>query len=234
MSFQLSNSDSSNTDGLTAAEKQKKPAPAESESKNTRRARIEELQKFIDPILAPLGLEVVAIETLTGRQNKLQIFIEKSDRDDQDTQSGISLEDCTQATHALDLPLDESPLLEQVFKGSYDLEISSPGLHRPIQKPRDFERYQGRRIKVQTYRSLSSDESKNAQYTEKYPKQKNFIGNCQGFEFDQNAVLLEVEVPGKKQEGFQISIPLEVISKANLEPDLDRWLKETEGKGAKR
>ena len=106
--------------------------------------------------------------------------------------AGIVLEDCEIVSHQLSATLD----VEDPITGQYRLEVSSPGLDRPLRKPADFERFSGSMIKVKM--SLPSDTG-----------QRNFTGKLIGIE-NQN-VMLEVD-------GEQISLPLGGIEKAQIVP----------------
>jgi len=196
------------------------------------------LLELINPVLVPLGYEAIAAEVHLGRQRKLQLFIDHH-REESSGSSGfhaprlpIGIEDCVQATHALDPALDAVPEVDQIFKGSYELEISSPGVERPLRKSSDFQAYAGERARIHVFRALLSDEIENPDYSTRNPKQKNFLGvllGCSG-----KKVKLAIVHEGKqkkkkatepqKQNTDEIYIPLELISKAHLEPDLDSMM----------
>ena len=81
--------------------------------------------------------------------------------------------------------------------------MSSPGLERPLKKPKDFERFAGKRIKVKTFAPLPG--------VAPGPGQKNFQGILIGFKDDR----VEIEAEGKP-----VQIPLNAIAKAHLVADL--------------
>jgi len=93
---------------------------------------------------------------------------------------------------------------------TYSLEVSSPGLERPLKKPKDFERFAGQRIKVKTFAPLPGS-GRDAGATRAGAGQKNFQGILVGFKDGQ----VELEA-----EGTPLRIPLAAIAKANLVVEL--------------
>jgi ribosome maturation factor RimP len=141
------------------------------------------------PILESLGMELVDIEfARAGRESVLRLFIDK--------EGGVTLDDCADVSRELSAILD----VEDVIPGHYSLEVSSPGLDRPLKNPADYERFAGRLVKVRTYEALPDDAGN---------KRKTFIGRLLG--------LVDGNVAMKLSEGQSASIPLEKIAKANLE-----------------
>lgn len=128
------------------------------------------------------GLELVDIEFVKeGGSHYLRIFIDKP--------GGITLEDCQMVNQELSEGLDrEDPIME-----SYILEVSSPGLDRPLKKEIDYQKFTGREVKIKTFVPLE--------------QQKVFKGVLMGL--DQGIVSVETEAGVKE-------IPLDKIAKANL------------------
>ena len=172
---------------------------------------IEQISERINEWISPLGFELVYLETLTQKQKVLRLYVDRS------AGNGISLDDCATVSHAIDEKLDALPEIDQVFGGPYDLEVSSPGVERPLRKMRDFERFKGERVRIHTFRPLTPQELGDATYAAAIPKQKNFIGTLAGAQGEQ--ILL---TPGKET----LTIPLALVSKAHLETDFNY----TEGK----
>lgn len=144
------------------------------------------------PILDSMGIELVDIEFgRVGRDAVLRLFIDK--------EGGIMLDDCADVSRELSLVLD----VEDVIACNYSLEVSSPGLDRPLKKPSDYQRFSGRLIKVRTYEPLLDDKGN---------KRKTFIGKLDG--------LVDGVVKMTLKEGQTASIPLERVAKANLEFEL--------------
>ncbi len=203
----------------------------------------QQLLNKISELIHPMSYEVVHLE-LNPRQKMLRVFIDHLNRTD-----GVGIEDCVKVTHALNEPLDQMPEISEMFgEAGYELEISSPGIDRPLRTERDFEKFKGREIRIHLFRPASGEELGNASYAEKNPKQKNFLGTLKGF--FEGKVVLTVNLTGgldttqtqkgKKPSKSQlkkaekqaansaattnsaeviVSIPLPLISKANLEPD---------------
>lgn len=144
------------------------------------------------PILESLGIELVDIEFgKVGRDAVLRLFIDK--------EGGVMLDDCADVSRELSMILD----VEDVISCNYTLEVSSPGLDRPLKKPSDYERFTGRLIKVRTYEPLQDDKGN---------KRKTFLGKLEG--------LFDGVIRMTLTEGQSASIPLERVAKANLEFEL--------------
>lgn len=201
------------------------------------------LISWIQPVVEPLGFEVVHVEVQNFRHKILRLFIDRI------SGGGVTLDDCAEVSKALDEPLEKTPELEAIFKGPYDLEVSSPGVDRPLRKARDFVRFEGREARIHVFRPLTAEELGDAAYQARNPKQKNFLGVLRGLRNPSTAsesVLLEVSADGgsvqgktagrtnKKKAGKKnsaeadanrtgtvVAIPLPLISKANLEPAFD-------------
>ncbi len=140
---------------------------------------------LLEPVVVREGYELVAIE-LTGERGRalLRVSIDKP--------GGISLEDCSAVSRVVDALLE----VEDPVEGSYELEVSSPGLERPLVKPTDFERFKGRRVRIKTFAPLPE-----------WGSRKVFDGPLQGFE--SGNVLLT-------QDGKPARIPQSQIAKAHL------------------
>jgi ribosome maturation factor RimP len=149
-------------------------------------ARVTELA---EPLAASLGLELAEVEyRQEGRQMVLRLYIDKD--------GGVALDDCSAVSRELTEILD----VEDFIQGHYSLEVSSPGLNRPLKKPSDFERYTGRLVKIRTFEPLADDAGN---------MRKTFLGELLG--------LSDSIVRLKLNEGQTASIPLGKVAKANLE-----------------
>lgn len=141
------------------------------------------LYELLDPILAGMGYELIDVEqSASGRL--LRIFVDKED-------GGISIDDCVAISNHL------NKLLAVEGIDYNRLEISSPGLDRPLTKPSDFIRFSGKLIKIKLRIALQG--------------QKNFIGNIR----EVNDGILGLEV-----EGRLLHIKLDNLEKARLVPEL--------------
>lgn len=180
----------------------------------------------LTPILEGIGYELVHLEMMNNRAKTLRVFIDVTEK----REGGVGVEDCAAVSRALDEPLEAMKEIDAYFGGAYELEVSSPGIDRPLRRARDFEKFSGRDIRVHTFRPLTSEEIGNADYHSRNPKQKNFLGILGGMDTGTNSVKLTIlasmgaaskgqknsKKPEKKDD---ILIPMTLISKANIEPD---------------
>src|SRR5580692_8853402 len=119
------------------------------------------VQALAEPLARSLGLELVDIEYLReGPSWILRVFIDKP--------GGVNLDDCSTFSHALGPALD----VDDVVGTTYSLEVSSPGLERPLKKPKDFERFAGKRIKIKTFAPFMPTPGRDAGATRSGPGQK--------------------------------------------------------------
>jgi ribosome maturation factor RimP len=96
-------------------------------------------QKLTEMISAPveaLGYELVGIEFLRGRQSTLRIYI--------DSENGITVEDCADVSHQVSAVLD----VEDPISVAYSLEVSSPGLDRPLFTAAQFAQFIGEEVSL--------------------------------------------------------------------------------------
>lgn len=106
----------------------------------------EAVEEIVVDLIKDSGMEVVTVEYVRERDWYLRVFLDK--------EGGIDLDDCQSVSSRLEEVLDAQDLI----KGSYILEVSSPGLDRELKKPRDFQREQGKAIDVSLYAPLETDE----------------------------------------------------------------------------
>lgn len=145
------------------------------------------LTALAEPLAASLGMEIVLAEIKGGGNRSIvRIFI--------DQPGGISLGDCERFSKRLSVLLD----VEDIVPFSYTLEVSSPGLDRPLIREQDFERFSGRAARIRTRLPVEG--------------QRNFRGRILGA----GGGRLSLEIaPGK-----QIEFALTEIEKANLEIEI--------------
>jgi len=114
----------------------------------------ETLQQLVQPIVDDFGLELVELEFKPeGRSMALQIFIDKPD--------GVSLDDCVAVSREVGAILE----VEDLIRCAYRLEVSSPGLDRPLKKVADFEKFSGKQVKVKTHEAIDPDQRGHARKT---------------------------------------------------------------------
>jgi len=97
------------------------------------------VEKYILEIIQGSQLELVDVEYVKERDWYLRIFLDKI--------GGIEIEDCQWVSERLEERLDQYDLISE----SYILEVSSPGLDRPLKKEKDFTRHVGDRIEIHTF-----------------------------------------------------------------------------------
>jgi ribosome maturation factor RimP len=95
-----------------------------------------ELRELLEPAVTTLGFELVGVQFLPGRRAVLRLYI--------DSEHGVTVDDCQDVSYHVSGLLD----VEDPIPGQYSLEVSSPGLDRPLFRASDFERFAGREIRV--------------------------------------------------------------------------------------
>lgn len=105
----------------------------------TDRSVIAQVERLLLPLLSDGGMELVEVSYKLGKgRGLLQLFIDKP--------GGVTIDDCQSVSRELSAILD----VEDVIPGAYVLEVSSPGLDRPLKSARDFERSLGKPVVVKT------------------------------------------------------------------------------------
>ena len=148
---------------------------------------VKQLQGMIEPVIETMGYELVGVEYIPGKRTAtLRLYIDQDD--------GITLDDCSAVSHQVSGLLDvEDPLTEK-----YNLEVSSPGLERPLFKMKHFETYLGRNVKLKMRVPLDN--------------RRKFTGVIKSIEG--NDIILVTE------EGDEFRLNFDLIDKANLIPQL--------------
>jgi len=153
---------------------------------------LERIHRLIVPVLQDMAVELVDLEfKREGRDWFLRLFIDK--------EGGVTLDDCAEVSREVDALLD----VEDVVDTAYRLEVSSPGIDRPLKKAEDYERFKGHLVKVKTYEKLDPDGRGHSR--------KTFVGELLGLEEGR------VKILQQDKKGGVVEIPLEGIAKANLE-----------------
>ena len=154
---------------------------------------LDRIEALILPILSGFGMELVDLEfKREGRSWALRLFIDKP--------GGITLDDCAAVSREVSAILE----VEDLIESAYRLEVSSPGIDRPLKKAADYERFSGQMVKIKTRSLLDPDDRGH--------RRKTFLGELLGL--DNGAVRLRQT----DRRGGAIAIPLAEIDKANLEP----------------
>jgi len=145
-----------------------------------------ELRKLIEPAVRALGFELVGVEFSTGQSGLLRVYI--------DSEDGISADNCEAVSHQVSGLLD----VEDPIPGRYALEISSPGLDRPLFQARDFERFTGSTVRLRLVSPLNG--------------RRKFKGVLMGMK--DNHVVVQVE-------DAELIVTLDEIDQARLVPDYE-------------
>ncbi len=142
----------------------------------------DQLIGLLEPTVTALGYELVELEYIPRGQNQvLRVYI--------DTRTGVTVDDCACVSEAIEEVLDsQDPIL-----GRYSLEVSSPGIERPLRKSEDYSRFAGERVKIRTTLPING--------------QRNFTGSLIGL--DEGTIVLETG-------HGQIKIPMEQAAKVHL------------------
>jgi ribosome maturation factor RimP len=161
------------------------------------------LEALVAPICLAQSVELVSVQFGPEQGGPvLRVLIELPDAETLPKGVGVTLEDCTRVSREISRLLDSQEELarasersaESLIPGTYRLEVSSPGIERPLVKPRDFERFAGREVRVGTRAPVA--------------ERKNFTGVLLGLREDH--VRLRVE------NGEELDIPIQEIAKAHL------------------
>lgn len=146
----------------------------------------EHIEAMLAPEAARQGYEIVAVEMAgAARQPLVRVLLDK--------EGGIDLDDIVEANRWIAAVLDA----EDPIKSAYTLEVSSPGIDRPLRKLADFERFKGSTATLKTI---------------PVEGRARFVGTIVGTEGD--TVLLEVD-------GDTVRIPMSAVSKARLKGEVD-------------
>ena len=94
---------------------------------------------ILNPTLQIMGYDLVRVQISGSQQKTMQIMVERKDK------AGMTVDDCANISREVSVILD----VEEPLKGTYDLEVSSPGIDRPLVRPADFEHYAGFDAKIE-------------------------------------------------------------------------------------
>jgi len=142
--------------------------------------------ELVESVVSPLGYELVGVEYIPqGKNSILRVFI--------DNEAGVVLEDCSRVSRQLGSVLD----VEDPIKGQYLLEVSSPGLDRPLFKLADYQRFAGQVARLRLHDMQDG--------------RRKIKARIEGVVDEQIRLLLD--------DGEQISVRFDDIDKANLVPE---------------
>ncbi|WP_323763960.1 ribosome maturation factor RimP [Marinovum sp.] len=147
------------------------------------------LAEIIGPVIEDMGFELVRIRLMSGKSQTLQIMAERPT-------GGIEVDECAAISNAVSATLDvEDPILD-----TYTLEVSSPGIDRPLTRLKDFETFEGYEAKLET--------------TELIDGRRRFKGVLAGVEGDE--VLINVDGSSEGEETVTLGLTFDWLSDAKL------------------
>ena len=125
---------------------------------------IEEIQNALQPIADEMSIEIVEVEFKQGKEPALTVYI--------DIEGGVDLDTCEKFHRAIDPILDE---VDPTFGAPYTLNVSSPGLDRPLKTERDYAKCMGKKVEIKLFAPIQG--------------KKLFEGTLKGH--DENCVCIE-------------------------------------------
>lgn len=150
------------------------------------RSVLKKIEELVSPVFENLGYELVERELINeGGRWILRLYIDK--------EGGVSIDDCWRASHSVEDLIE----VEEVIPVRYNLEVSSPGINRPLRRRRDFERFRGSRIRLKTQRPIGGRSS--------------YTGTLEGIDGDD--IVMTVD-------GARYRVPYSELARARLEADV--------------
>jgi ribosome maturation factor RimP len=148
---------------------------------------VEEITQLAEPLVLAEGMEIVLVECLRMKSHWLvRVYLDK--------EGGVTIDDCARLSDKLGDVLD----VHEAPPGPYTLEVSSPGLDRPLDRDKDFMKYRGFRVHIRL--------------AEKVEGRRDFRGELVAYEDGDAGKIIVIVVDGKT-----FRIPREKVFKANLE-----------------
>ena len=135
---------------------------------------IEEIQTALQPIANELCIEIVDVEFKQGREPALTVYI--------DVEGGVDLNTCESFHRAIDAVLDE---VDPTFGAPYTLNVSSPGVDRPLKTQRDFEKCMGKKVEVKLFAPMMGKKFFEAELV-------GYDGNCVTLKDNKGEIKLEL------------------------------------------
>jgi ribosome maturation factor RimP len=143
------------------------------------------LWELFEPVVNGMGFELIEIEHFPNpKHGVLRLYIDKPE--------GVVIEDCSEVSRQISALID----VEEPVSGQFNLEVSSPGLDRPLRRLKDFQRFVGSQVKLKTMRPLDG--------------QRNFKGRL--LQADEDVLVIETDAE-------ELSLPMNAIEKARIVPE---------------
>ncbi len=147
------------------------------------------LAEIVQPVIEGLGFELVRLRLMGGKTATLQIMAERPE-------GGIEVDECAEISTAVSAVMD----VEDPIEDNYTLEVSSPGIDRPLTRLKDFEAFEGYEAKLETSELIDG--------------RKRFKGTLAGVE--DGEVLIEIPSEGKGSEPIIIGLQFDWLAEAKL------------------
>ncbi len=144
------------------------------------------LAEIITPVIEDMGFELVRVRLMGGNAKTLQVMSERAG-------GGIEVDDCAEISTAISATLD----VEDPIEEAYTLEVSSPGIDRPLTRLKDFDNWIGYEAKLETLEMIDG--------------RRRFKGQLRGAESDE--VLVEIDIDGQPAT---IGLKFDWLSEAKL------------------
>lgn len=151
-------------------------------------SRVSELERLIEPIAEALGYALVRVRLTGANRPVLQIMAERAD-------GTMDVDDCAKLSHAISAAFEE----EDPIESEYVLEVSSPGIDRPLTRRRDFDAYAGHEAKVELKHPLDG--------------RKRIRGTLKGLKGED--IVIETDLGPEKGRG-ELAVPYMSIGEAKL------------------
>ena len=143
------------------------------------------LWDLFEPVISGMGYELIEIEHFPNpKHGVLRLYIDK--------EGGVDVEDCSNVSRQISALID----VEDPVSGQFNLEISSPGLDRPLRRVKDFQRFTGSLVKIKTVVPMDG--------------QRNFKGRL--LKADDDVLVIETDTE-------EISMPMSAVDKARIVPE---------------
>jgi len=143
------------------------------------------LWELFEPVVEGMGYDLIEIEHFPNpKHGVLRLYIDKA--------NGVNIDDCTEVSRQISALID----VEDPVRGQFNLEVSSPGMDRPLRKLRDFQRFAGSLVTLKTAVPMDG--------------QRNFKGKL--LQATEETVVIETDTE-------EISIPMRSIDKARVVPE---------------